>query len=90
MELFVQGEGGWGGVGGDECSGGSRALLTDTSMLTLDRLENISQLSISSSFPFVKPKIHSVILTFFTRCRGFFLFFEIIILSCPSPFFFFF
>lgn len=72
-------------MGGDECSGGNRALLTDTSMLTLERLENISQLSFSSSFPFVKPKIHSVILTFFTRCRGF-LFFEISFVMPLSPF----
>lgn len=27
----------------DECSGGSKASLTDTSTLTLDRLEDISQ-----------------------------------------------
>lgn len=70
-------------MGGDECSGGNRALLTDTSMLTLERLENISQLSFSSSFPFVKPKIHSVILTFFTRCRGVFCFLKLV-LSCRS------
>ncbi len=28
----------------DECSGGNKASLTDTSTLTLDRLEDISQL----------------------------------------------
>lgn len=45
----------------DERSGGNKASLTDTSMLTLDRLENISQLFCSRlCFHFaLKPKIHT-------------------------------